>query len=73
MKFFTNLWKKIMSIGCGWPKTIRVEVRDADYRLLAIEYIKIKSWNEIMDKGSLIAQKVMKENNEEVYWNYKEV
>ena len=77
MKFFTSLWKKIMNIGCGWPKTIRIEVRNGDCQLLAVEYAKINSWNEIMQKGSAFAQEVMRlaenEKVDEVYWNYKEV
>ena len=71
------MWNKIKKLLKHWPKTIRIEVRDGDYRLLAIEYVKINNWNQVLRKGSLVAQKVMRlaenENIDEVYWSYKEV
>lgn len=71
------MWSKIKKWLKPWPKTIRIEVYDGDCHLLAIEHIKINSWNEILDKGSLVSQKAMRltenENIDEVYWTYKEV
>ena len=77
-KFFTNLWKKITNIGCRWPKTIYIEVRDGDCQLLDFGYFEINSWNEVIPIGAQFAQDVISalpadEKYDEVYWNYKEV
>ena len=74
--FFTNLWKKIKTIGCRWPKTIRIEVRDGDCALLGVKCFEIKNWNEVIPLGEKFSQEVMAALSaeiEEVYWRYEEV
>lgn len=63
----------------GWlkRKRIRIEVRDHNCNLLAVEHITIKNWNEVMEIGSAIAQRVMiqyqgEDYVDEVYWRYVE-
>ena len=75
MNFFTRLWRKIRNIGCRWPKTLIVTVRDGDCQMLAQTFISINGWDEAFPACEEFCQEVMcyadNENLDEVYWTYE--